>query len=407
MHSDIQRVKSQLGSIHTRYEIGEMRMNFQELDTLDERIDLMRKLAKDFLVRAHQVDIEGSFPFANIQDLKDTGYTTLTVPSMYGGKEISLHELIRLQETMAEGDGATALSVGWHMGIIMNLHEKNSWKESIFRYLCEQVKNGALINSAQSEPKTGSPTRGGRPETTAEKVKNGWVINGRKTFTTMSPVLDFFIVSATIKETNDVANFLIPRSTNGLNIEETWDSIALKGTGSHDLILDNCLVESEYLVEEFSSNAKRANGWLLHIPACYLGIAKAAQRYAIQFAKDYSPNSILGPIIDLPNVRQKLGEVELKLMQSEYILYGVARQWDLTNDDGREKMGAALGAAKLSVTNMAIEVVDLAMRIVGAKSLSMKNPLQRYYRDVRAGLHNPPMDDMTIQLLAKNSILNH
>jgi alkylation response protein AidB-like acyl-CoA dehydrogenase len=381
-------------------------MNFRELETLDERIELMRKLSKDFLERAHQVDIEGSFPFANILDLKNTGYTTLTLPTKYSGKEISLYELIRLQETIAEGDGATALSIGWHMGIMMNLDEKKSWKEPIFKYLCEQVKNGALINSAQSEPKTGSPTRGGRPETTAEKSQNGWVINGRKTFTTMSPVLDFFIVSATIKETNEVANFLIPRSSKGVVIEETWDSISLRGTGSHDLVLDNCFVDDEYLVEEFSSNGKRVNGWLLHIPACYLGIAKAAQRYAIQFAKDYSPNSIVGPIINLPNVQQKLGELELKLMQSEYFLYGVARQWDQSNDDDREKMGASLGAAKLTVTNLAIEVVDLAMRIVGAKSLSLKSPLQRYYRDVRAGLHNPPMDDMTIQLLAKNSILN-
>ncbi|MBT2725354.1 acyl-CoA/acyl-ACP dehydrogenase [Bacillus sp. ISL-75] len=382
-------------------------MNFREKVTLDERIELMRILSKQFLLRAPQVDIEGSFPYANIQDLKNTGYTALTVPSRHGGEDISLYELIRLQEMIAEGDGTTALSIGWHMGIIMNLNEKSSWDESIFKYLCKQVKNGALINSAQSEPKTGSPTRGGRPETSAEKSQNGWVIKGRKTFTTMSPVLDYFIVSATIKETNDVANFLLPRSTKGLVIEETWDSISLRGTGSHDLILDNCLVDDEYLVEKFSSNGKRANGWLLHIPACYLGIAKAAQSYAIQFAKEYSPNSIVGPIIDLPNVQQKLGEIELKLMQSEYFLYGVAKQWDHLNDQAREKMGAALGAAKLTVTNNAIEVVDLAMRIVGAKSLSLKNPLQRYYRDVRAGLHNPPMDDMTIQLLAKDSILNH
>lgn len=382
-------------------------MNFQDKETIDERIELMRELSKDFLKRAHQIDIEGSFPFANILDLKNAGYTTLTVPFKYGGREISLYELIRLQEMIAEGDGATSLSIGWHMGIMMNLHEKNSWDESIFKSLCEQVKNGALINSAQSEPKTGSPTRGGRPETTAEKRQNGWVINGRKTFTTMSPVLDFFIVSATIKESKDVANFLIPSTTKGVVIEETWDSIALRGTGSHDLILNNCVVDEEYLVENLSSNGKSANGWLLHIPACYLGIAKAAQRYAIQFAKDYSPNSIVGPIIDLPTVQQKLGELELKLIQSEYFLYGVAKQWDLSNDQDRGKMGAVLGAAKLTVTNMAIEVVDLAMRIVGAKSLSLKNPLQRYYRDVRAGLHNPPMDDMTIQLLAKDSILNH
>jgi alkylation response protein AidB-like acyl-CoA dehydrogenase len=381
-------------------------MYFQEKDTLDKRLQLMRQLTKQFQLRAHQVDIEGSFPFANIQDLKDSGYTSLTVPTRYGGQEISLYELVRLQETIAEGDGATALSIGWHMGIIMNLNEKNTWKESIYKYLCEQVKNGSLINSAQSEPKTGSPTRGGRPETTAEKCSNGWVLNGRKTFTTMSPVLDFFIVSAAIKDSNEVANFLIPRATKGVAIEETWDSIALRGTGSHDLLLADVVVSGENLVEEFSSNGKKVNGWLLHIPACYLGIAKAAQKYAIQFAKEYSPNSISGSIIDLPNVQHKLGEIELKIMQSEYFLFGTAKQWDDSNEQEKEKMGAILGAAKLTVTNMAIEVVDLAMRIVGAKSLSMKNPLQRYYRDVRAGLHNPPMDDMTLQVLAKDSILN-
>lgn len=46
----------------------------------------------------------------------------------------------------------------------------------------------------------------------------------------------------------------------------------------------------------------------------------------------------------------------------------------------------------------------MAMRIVGARSLSKASPLQRYYRDVRAGLHNPPMDDMTIAELATRAI---
>jgi alkylation response protein AidB-like acyl-CoA dehydrogenase len=382
-------------------------MNFLEMELTEERLEFMKTLSKQFLQRAHQVDIEGSFPFSNIQDLQNTGYTSLTVPAKYGGKQISLYEFIRLQEMIAEGDGATALSIGWHMGIIMNLHEKRTWEESIYQRLCEKVKNGSLINSAATEPKTGSPTRGGRPETTAEKRGSVWVINGRKTFTTMSPVLDYFIVSASIKETRDVANFLIPRKTTGVEIEETWDSIALRGTGSHDLILGNVMVPEDNLVERINPKGKKANGWLLHIPACYLGIAKAAQRYAIQFAKEYSPNSIEGAIIDLPTVKQKVGEMELKLMQAEYFLYGVAKQWDSSTVYGREMMSPALGAAKLTVTNTAIVVVDLAMRIVGAKSLSIQNPLQRYYRDVRAGLHNPPMDDMTIQLLAAHSILNH
>jgi len=52
------------------------------------------------------------------------------------------------------------------------------------------------------------------------------------------------------------------------------------------------------------------------------------------------------------------------------------------------------------VTNAAVEIVDLCMRIVGGDSLLRNLPLERCYRDVRAGLHNPPMDDMTVQQLA-------
>jgi alkylation response protein AidB-like acyl-CoA dehydrogenase len=379
-------------------------MDFRNKATVEEKLLLMDELSKRFSSRAHKVDVEGSFPFENIQDLIDTGYTSLTVPKKYGGQGITLLELIQLQGKIAEGDGATALSIGWHMGIVKNLAEKEIWKEPVFKKLCEEVCRGALVNAAATEPNTGSPTRGGMPETVAIKKGECWIINGRKTFTTMSPMLDFFIVSATISGTDQVGNFLIPRHNEGVRIEETWDSIAMKGTGSHDLFLENVTVDNDSYVEQIVREGKRANGWLLHIPACYLGIAKAAKKHAIEFASSYSPNSINKPIVELPNVKQKIGEMELKIMQAEYFINAVAGQWDSSDEQERAKMGPVLGAVKLTVTNAAIEVVDLAMRVVGARSLSLKSPLQRYYRDVRAGLHNPPMDDMTVQLLSAYAI---
>ncbi|WP_436375022.1 acyl-CoA dehydrogenase family protein [Cytobacillus sp. BC1816] len=379
-------------------------MKFQDLHTAEERIQLMEKLSETFLSRAGKNDEEGLFPYENIKELKESGYTSLTVPRRYGGKEISLSEFLRLQEKIAEGDGSTALSIGWHMGIIKSLGEKNNWDESVFKALCEEVKKGALMNNCATEPQTGSPTRGGKPVTSARKEEGFWIINGRKSFTTMAPVLDYFNVSATIEESGEIGNFLIPRSSKGLEIEETWDSIAMRGTGSHDLLLKNVRVKQDVLVELFQPGKKGAAGWLLHIPACYLGIGQAAQDYAITFAKNYSPNSISGAIIDLPNVQQKIGEMELELMSARHFLYSVARKWDEANDETRNRMQPELGAVKLAVTNAAITVVDLAMRVAGARSLSAKNPLQRYYRDVRAGLHNPPMDDMTILALAKKAI---
>jgi alkylation response protein AidB-like acyl-CoA dehydrogenase len=379
-------------------------MNFQESNSMEERLQLMEGLAAKFKERAAEIDEEGNFPFANIDDLKESGYTSLTLPSEYGGKDISLYEMVSLQEKLAAGDGSTALSIGWHMGIIKNLGEKRLWKDDVFRRVSHEVKKGALLNGAASEAQTGSPTRGGKPQTTAKKDGNSWIINGRKIFTTMSPVLDYFIVSASIAGSDEVGNFLIPRSGEGLSIEETWDSVAMRGTGSHDLVLEDVRVADEDFVEVLTPGKKQANGWLLHIPACYLGIAQAAQRYAIEFAGSYSPNSIKGTIIEIPAVRQKIGEMELERMKARHFLHAIAKKWDNASESERGDMTPELGAVKMAVTNTAIKVVDLAMRVVGARSLSQKNPLQRYYRDVRAGLHNPPMDDMTIELLARHAI---
>jgi len=379
-----------------------MKELLNETMDLESRIEILTKLANNFSERAREVDENASFPFENIKELQQSGYTALTIPKEYGGEEISVYELVRMQEIIATGDGATALSIGWHMGVARNIHEAN-WDEFVRKEVYEQLVQGALINGAATEPQTGSPTRGGKPQTEAEKKGDKWIINGHKSFTTMSPVLDYFLVTASIKDSDEIGNFLIHKNSRGIRIEETWDSIALKGTGSHDVYFEEVEIPAKYYVEKLGGR-KKVNPWLLHIPACYLGIAGAAQKESVTFAKSYSPNSISGTISDIPSVRAKIGEMELKMQVAKHFLYSISKKWDNTKSEDHSKLQPELSAAKLFVTNTAMEVVDLAMRIVGARSLSAKSPLQRYYRDVRAGLHNPPMDDMTIEQLAIKSL---
>ncbi len=371
-------------------------------NNISKRLEELSEMGKRFSERAKEVDENGSFPFENIEELQKSGYTSLTIPKEYGGQEISLYELVRLQEVIAQGDGSTALSIGWHMGVVRNIYEAN-WERETLKEVYDRLLNGALINGAATEPQTGSPTRGGKPQTTAEKKGENWVINGHKSFTTMSPVLDYFLVTASIKDSDDVGNFLIPKECNGIRVENTWDSIALKGTGSNDVYFEDVEIPAPYYVEKLEKR-KKVNPWLLHIPACYLGIAGAAQKEAVTFAKNYSPNSIKGTISDIPSVRAKIGEIELKMQTAKHFLYSVSKKWDGAGKEQQALLLPELSAVKLVVTNTAIEVVDIAMRIVGARSLSAKSPLQRYYRDVRAGLHNPPMDDMTIEQLAVKSL---
>lgn len=380
---------------------GPTKMKLTKLKTLDERLALLEKTAEKFAERAREHDENGTFPFENFAELRNIDYPALAVPKKYGGAGISLYEMLKMQELIAQYDGATALSIGWHMGITKHLGETDAWPEETYKAFARDVlEKGALINNAASERATGSPTRGGRPETVAKETADGWIINGRKSFTTLAPILDYISVSASIEGTDKVGSFLIRRELDGVSVDETWDSIAMKATGSHDLVLNNVKLEKDAFLHYLTPGNKAAQGWLLHIPACYLGIAKAAQKFALEFATSYSPNSITGTISDIPSVKQKIGEIALRVFESETILYAIAKKWDESDEEARQEMKAELGAVKMSVVNKALEIVDIAMRIVGARSLSAQSPLQRYYRDVRAGLHNPPMDDMTIMLLA-------
>jgi alkylation response protein AidB-like acyl-CoA dehydrogenase len=139
----------------------------------------------------------------------------------------------------------------------------------------------------------------------------------------------------------------------------------------------------------------------LLIAAVYLGIAQAARDEAVQFARKHRPNSLDRPIASVPHVQEKVAKMDLALLQSRAVLFAIAQELD--RDPSRVPASYA-AAAKYLVTNHAVEVVDLAMRLVGGAGLSLNSTLQRHYRDVRAGLHNSPMDDTTLSLLAKQAL---
>lgn len=372
---------------------------FIKNDQQRQWMEKIGRIADEFQQTAAEDDEQGRFPAEKIQKLRDAGYTALTLPASHGGGGISVYDMLLFQERLARGDAPAALSIGWHLSVIGELGEGNSWDKDVFAYIAKEVQNGAVINRAATEAKTGSPTRGGRPGTNAVKKDGKWTVNGRKIFTTMSQALDYFLVTAWIEEKQTTGVFLIHKDDPGLSIEETWDMMAMRATGSHDLVLSEVTLDEQKLVELLQGpRGAKPNGWLLHIPAIYLGIAQAARDYAVQFASEYSPNSLKGPIKDVPAVQQRTGEMELELLNARHVLFHTAQLYD--DPERRPRLRSELGAAKHIVTNAALSVVDKAMRIVGAKSLERTNPLQRYYRDVRAGLHNPPMDDAVIQKLA-------
>ena len=122
----------------------------------------------------------------------------------------------------------------------------------------------------------------------------------------------------------------------------------------------------------------------------------------MQFARERTPLALGGKsIATLPNIRDRVGRMDLLLFEARGLLVGTARAWDASPAVGFE---AALAAAKVVTTNNAVAIAEEAMRLVGGSSLDRSAPLERHYRDVRGGLHHPPQDDAALAHFAREAL---
>jgi alkylation response protein AidB-like acyl-CoA dehydrogenase len=378
-----------------------------------ELLPRARELAATFARRAAMHDRDGSFPFQNFDDLRDAGMLKLTVPSSHGGDEISLATFLRFQEVLAAGDGSTALALNMHLIRFGSERESHSYPQRWFDEMCRgAVEQGLVCNTAATEEGLGSPAGGGIPETLAVEVEGGWHITGRKSFTTLAPILQYFITSARISAAGtaapEIGTFMILRDDPGVRIEETWDSMSMRSTGSHDLVLKAVRVPGDRLMGRRSTAKPDPRGgagqaWFaLGVSATTIGVAQAARDYAVEFARTRTP---LGnaPIREYPGVRARIARIDLLLQRSRALLYDAARAWQTKDESGMPALDR-VAVAKVETLNACIEAVDIAMRVVGGVSLLRKRPIERYYRDVRAGLHNPPLEDRALEQLARRAL---
>lgn len=371
-------------------------------------VEYAERIANQISVTAAKFDETGEFPFEHFEILKKEGYFNLTVPKEYGGKGLSLYEILLVQERLAKASGSTALAVGWHLMTFFSLSNFRPWKEEQFAQICKAVvEEGSLLNVYATERTTGNIVRGGNPSTIAKKTEDGFVINGRKAFATLAPIVKHFTVMAYIEEEDRVAEFLIKKN-DSVKVINTWNVLGMRSTGSMDIELNNVFVPKEALLaysekgvpNRFNSNS---SAYTLQLPAIYLGIATAARDFIIKYADEkYSP-SLGASILEAPHIQQKIGEMEILIAVSRSLLYGLAEKWD-NNEQVRDKLSNEVAITKYTVCNNAIKIVELAMSIAGGHSLSKDLPLERYFRDVQCGVFNPPLNDMVISQIANAAI---
>ncbi len=381
--------------------------------TADDWIAVARGLAPRFAERAEKHDREGSFPFENFAELREAGILALTVPHEFGGHEASLRTFLRVQEEIARGDGSTAMALNMHLKGFGQEREAQAYPRRWFAEMCRgAVEEGALSNTVATEEGLGSPAGGGLPETTAVEVEGGWRLNGRKTFTTMAPALRYLIVLCQVPQPQGspsmLRNIMVLNDDAGIRIEETWDAMGMRSTASHDLVLEDVRLPADRLLDTRTLGGSDARGgagvtWFaLGVSAVSIGVTQAARDYAVSYARERTPTSNK-TIKEFPGVRTRIARIDLLLQRSRALVYDAALAWETKETTGMKPLDRVV-VAKVDALNSCIEAVDLAMRVVGGVSLQKRRPIERYYRDVRAPLHNPPLEDRALEQLARSAL---
>lgn len=376
-------------------------MDFPTTEQQARFLAVVDPLVAVFAERAGEQDRSGAFPHANFADIRAAGLPALPVPAAHGGWGGDLLETILVTERLAQGDGSTALSFVMHLQTIGSAVECGDWPEAVLAELCTAaVSRGALVNSLATEPALGSPSRGGRPQTTARPTYaedgaiTGWSIDGCKSFASMFPVLDYAVIPAALEDgSGEVGRFLVAVDDR-FQVAQPWDAVGMRTTGSHTVTLHGVEASPAHLLGR-SGQARGGvgNAWFtLGVSAVYLGVAVAALTAAADYARDRVPTALGRPIAELESVQRRLGEAALHIHSARTQLVYTAEQW-MHFPTRRAELTPWLAAAKVAVTNHAVAAVDHTLRAAGGAGLTRSLPLERCYRDVRAGLNHPPSDD--------------
>ncbi|HAT1610433.1 TPA: acyl-CoA/acyl-ACP dehydrogenase [Raoultella planticola] len=346
--------------------------------------------------QAPGLDASGDFPRHNIDRLRQRGFLSLAVPQQYGGAGADLAGLQQAISAIAWGEPATALIVCMQYLHHLRLAENENWAEPLRqRVFQDAVERGGLINSLRVEPELGSPARGGLPQTVATRRAGGWQINGHKIYTTGIEGLSWLAIWGRSDDSPPrVGTWLVPRDSEGITVVKSWDHAGMRATGSHEVVLKNVCVAAENAVDVWPTDAPPspdadqfrlfANRHTALLTAIYDSIACAARDWLVSWLGTRIPGSLGQPLSSLPRVQEKVGQIDGLLLVNRGLLEKAAQL-------GFSAIEANL--AKVTITDNAIQAVNLALELTGNHGLSRQNPLERHYRNVLCGRVHTPQND--------------
>jgi alkylation response protein AidB-like acyl-CoA dehydrogenase len=360
--------------------------------------DPLTRLSASFASRAEKFDRCAQPPKESLVEAARLGLHALTVPRVLGGEGASLSRTVSVARCLGAADPAATLILAMTWILHAQAVLARRWPEKVHQEIVKDAVAGhGLINSLRVEPELGTVMRGGIPATVARQTDEGWLLSGRKIYSTGASVLNWYNVFArTSDDEPQIGYFLVRAGTPGTRIEESWDHLGMRASDSHDVVFENALIPRQQAVD-----LRPPEAWLrlppldaawfsLTVAAIYLGIADAARKWLIGFLKSRVPTNLGRPLATLERMQVALGEIDAIRHAISTLLASTAQKADaaptsLTPEEP--------GIVKHIVSEGAIEAVQKAVALIGNPALTRAHPLERHLRDVLcARVHSPQGD---------------
>jgi alkylation response protein AidB-like acyl-CoA dehydrogenase len=338
-----------------------------------------------------------------IDGFKAMGALGMKVPEQYGG--LGLSQVYYNRAMMLVGTWHSSLST------MLSAHQSIGLAQPMLLFGSDEQKREWLPKVATThlsafaltEPGVGSDPA--RVSTTATPTEDGggYLLNGRKLWTTNGTVADVLVVLAKVPRSDGhkggITAFIVPSETEGVVVEHRIQFMGLHGIENSQTRYTDAYVPAENVIGREGLGLKIAlatlNTGRLALPAICAGVAKWATKIAREFASERVQWG--KPIGEHDEVAQRIAFIAGTAFGLEAMLDVASRLADEKRNDVR--IEAAI--AKLYGSEMGWRVVDELMQVCGGRGYETAESLQA--RGLRGAPVEQTMRDMRVNRIFEGS----
>ena len=346
-------------------------------------LDTIKKFVDNKLIpREEEVSESNKIPQDIVDEMKKLGLFGISIPTEYGGSNLSMEEEVKLTFELGRASPAFRSIAGTNIGIGSQTIVMSGTEDQKKKYL-PKFATGELIGSfALTEPDAGSDAIS--IKTTAKKVGDKYIINGTKRYITNAPIAGVFSVMAKTKpekKASSISCFLIDSNSPGITIGKPDKKMGQRGALTADVIFDNCEVSQYSLLGGkegigFTTAMKVLDKGRLHISGICVGLSERLLYESLKFSTNRKQFG--EEISNFQLVQAMIADSKAEILAAKNLVLNTAIMRDNGNIVTLES-----SCAKLFSSEILGKVADRAVQIHGGAGYMAEYPVERLYRDAR------------------------